>query len=172
MKSSGTGCVSLVHPLSITSSMSLTPLCGRIDGNRVLWISCNDAENIFWGGGRRPELFTDIAAVLNRFICGPVIVGMPSSVVGWLHVRRGRWSGRGATSFLAAASRLICMPCDSPSHPFIRASVMRSSRLWMISAMRPRLLGVHSQPRHEAEDLPEIEVNDGMPRSRAEPSPV
>src|SRR5882757_7205305 len=77
------------------------------------------------------EIIGDASATTGM----PRLVGSALARLAWAIVRSS------ATSFLAAASRLVCRPWTSPSQPFMRASLMRSSRLRMISASRPRCLG-------------------------------
>jgi hypothetical protein len=70
---------------------------------------------------------------------GLLMSGMPRSVGP---VRRLRSTLRSRLASLRlAASRLTWSPWTSPSQPFIRASAMRSRRLWMISMRRGRCCG-------------------------------
>jgi hypothetical protein len=64
--------------------------------------------------------------------------GMPRSVRAPGRVRGLR--SRLVSLFLAAWM-LVCRPWTSPSQPFIRASVIRSARLRMISTKRGRWWG-------------------------------
>ena len=67
------------------------------------------------------------------------MVGIPRSVGP---VRRLRSMLRSRLASLRlAAFRLTSRPWTSPSQPFIRASVMRSRRLWMMSVRRGRCCG-------------------------------
>src|SRR6476619_2584095 len=70
---------------------------------------------------------------------GWLMAGIPRSV-GPVRLFRSMLRSRLA-SLRLAASRLTSRPWTSPSQPFIRASVMRSRRLWMISARRGRCWG-------------------------------
>jgi hypothetical protein len=70
---------------------------------------------------------------------GWLMAGIPRSV-GPVWRLRSMLRSRLA-SLRLAASRLTSRPWTSPSQPFIRASVMRSRRLWMISARRGRCWG-------------------------------
>ena len=81
---------------------------------------------------------------------GWLMAGIPRSAGP---VRRLRSMLRSRLASLRlAASRLTSRPWTSPSQPFIRASVMRSRRLWMISVRRGRCCGdtrsiAHRRPR-------------------------
>ena len=70
---------------------------------------------------------------------GWLMAGIPRSA-GPVRLFRSMLRSRLA-SLRLAASRLISRPWTSPSQPFIRASAMRSRRLWVISARRGRWCG-------------------------------
>src|SRR5208283_911619 len=70
---------------------------------------------------------------------GLLMAGIPRSA-GPLRRLRSMLRSRLA-SLRLAASRLTSRPWTSPSQPFIRASVMRSRRLWIISVRRGRCCG-------------------------------